>query len=140
MEFILGTAVVVVLCLILQVDMGIILIGTTIIMGLGVALSLLTLFLYGLIIITSGRKKATLLRFETKEGQKRKSIIYEIEGREYRCAFPANPEKMYKKDKEHAVLLNRRLGWVFDAYSLITYVIWLISALILTVIWIKSFL
>lgn len=140
MEFIVGTAVVVVLCVILQVDMSIIAVGVTIFMGLGVLLFVLAIFLYGYVIVTSKKKKATLLRFETKEGQKRKIIIYEIEGKEYRCAFPANPERMYKKDKEHNVLLNRRLGWVFDTYSLITYVIWLISASVFTIIWIKRFL
>lgn len=140
MEFIVGTAVVVVLCVILQVDMSIIAVGVTIFMGLGILLFVLPIFLYGYFIVTSKKKKAALLRFETKEGQKRKIIIYEIEGKEYRCAFPANPERMYKKDKEHNVLLNRRLGWVFDTYSLITYAIWLISASVFTIIWIKLFL
>lgn len=140
MEFILGTTVVVVLCVILQVDMSIIAVGTAIIMGIGIVLSALTVILYGFLIVTSKKKKATLLRFETKEDQKRKIIIYEIEGKEYKCAFPANPERMYKKDKEHNVLLSRRLGWIFDTYSLVTYVIWLIFTLISAFAGLKIFL
>ncbi len=126
MEFILGSAVVIVLCIILQVGTDVIMLVEAIFCGLGLALSAVTIFLYGLVIVTSKRKDAVLLRFEKKDGTKRKVVIYLIDGKEYKCAFPANPERMYKKDRLCKVLLNRRLRWVFDKYSLITYAIWLI--------------
>lgn len=53
MEFILGTTVVVVLCVILQVDMSIIAVGTAIIMGIGIVLSALTVILEGFFIFKS---------------------------------------------------------------------------------------
>lgn len=139
MEFILGTAVVIVLCIILQVSTDVIILIEAIICGLGMAVSAVTIFLYGLVIVMSKRKDAVLLRFEKKEGAKRKTAIYLIEGKEYKCAFPANPECMYKKDRLCKVLLNRRLSWVFDKYSLITYAIWLIFSVIFIFYIIKRF-
>ncbi len=138
MEFILGAAVVIVLCIILQVDMGIVIIGIEIISGLAVALSAAVVFLEGFFIFRSEWKEAALLRFEQK--QKRKVAIYQIDGKEYKCAFPANPECMYKKDKVCKVLLNRRMSWVFDKYTLLTYVIWSVFTLIFAFAGIRIFL
>lgn len=139
MEFILGSAVVIVLCIILQVSTDVIILVEAVICGLGIALFVVADLLYGLVIVTSKRKDAVLLRFEKKEGSKRKTAIYLIEGKEYKCAFPANPERMYKKDRLCRVLLNRRLSWVFDKYSLITYAIWLIFTVISVFYLIKQF-
>lgn len=138
MEFILGAAVVIVLCIILQVDMGIVIIGIEIISGLAVALSAVVVFLEGFFIFRSEWKEAVLLRFEQK--QKRKVAVYQIDGKEYKCAFPANPECMYKKDKVCKVLLNRRLSWVYDKYTLVTYIIWSVFTLIFAFAGIKIFL
>lgn len=138
MEFILGAAVVIVLCIIIQVDMGIVIIGIAIISGLAVVLSAVVVFLEGFLIFRSEWKEAALLRFEKK--QKRKVAVYQIDGKEYKCAFPANPECMYKKDKVCKVLLNRRLSWVFDKYALLTYVIWSVFTLILAFAGIRIFL
>lgn len=138
MEFILGAAVVIVLCIILQVDMGIVIIGIEIISGLAVALSAVVVFLEGFFIFRSEWKEAALLRFEQK--QKRKVAVYQIDGKEYKCAFPANPECMYKKDKVCKVLLNRRMSWVFDKYTLLTYVIWSVFTLIFAFAGIRIFL
>lgn len=138
MEFILGATVVIVLCIILQVDMGIVIIGIEIISGLAVALSAVVVFLEGVFIFRSEWKEAVLLRFEKK--QKRKVAVYQIDGKEYKCAFPANPECMYKKDKVCKVLLNRRMSWVFDKYTLLTYVIWSVFTLIFAFAGIRIFL
>ena len=95
-------------------------------------------FLEGFFIFRSEWKEAALLRFEQK--QKRKVAIYQIDGKEYKCAFPANPECMYKKDKVCKVLLNRRMSWVFDKYTLLTYVIWSVFTLIFAFAGIRIFL
>ncbi len=137
MEFILGAAVVIVLCIILQVDMSIIAVGTAIIMGIGIVLSALTVILEGFFIFKSKWKEASLTGFEKKEGQKRKTVIYQIDGKEYECAFPANPECMYKNDKSHKVLFSQARGKVYDKYALITYVIWSLSILVFVFYFIK---
>lgn len=140
MEFILGSAVVIVLCIILQVSTDVIMFLEAIFCGLGLSLFVVADVLYGLVIVTSKRKDAVLLRFEKKDGTKRKVVIYLIDGKEYKCAFPANPECMYKKDRLCKVLLNRRLRWVFDKISLITYALWLVFTVIYVFIFIRIFL
>lgn len=138
MEFILGSIVVVVLCLILQVDMSIFTIAFVFAFGVMIVLSVMMLVLEGFIMFFKSEwKEAELLRFEKKEDQKHKAVIYQIEGKEHKCAFPANPEWMYKKDKLHKVLFSKARGKVYDKYSLIIYVIWSVYDLVLAFYWVK---
>ena len=89
------------------------------------ALMAMTLFfaVCVLTMIFSKRKKAVFSRVERAEGSKFKVAWYDIDGEEFPCIFPSEPEGMYKKDRKCSVIYNRRIGRVFDIWSCMTCVL-----------------
>lgn len=120
MEFILGIVIIVVLCIILGVRADFMIIGALGILGLIVLATALFFIIFVGILLFSKKKEATFRDIEKKGGRKFKTAVYIVEGREYQCFFPAEPEFVYKKDKTCRVMLNRRLGRVFDGFAITT--------------------
>ncbi len=120
MEFILGIVIIVVICIILGVRADFMIIGALGILGLIVLATALFFIVFMVILIFSKKKEAVFGGVEKKDERKFKTAVYIIEGREYPCFFPAEPEFVYKKEKTYRVMLNRRLGRVFDVFAITT--------------------
>lgn len=130
MEFILVLAVIAVLCIIFRVGTDIMILGALGLIGLTVAAMALFFVIFIVLLITSAKKDAVLSGIEKKEGGRFRTAFYKINGKEYPCFFPAEPKIMYKKDKPCRVLLNKRLGRVFDRFAVITCICGLLFSLI----------
>ncbi len=120
MEFILGIVIIVVLCIILGVGTDVIIIGALGLLGLIVLATAVFFIVFMIILMTSKKKEAVFRDVEKKENGKFKTAVYTIEDREYPCFFPAEPKFVYKKDKIYRVMLNHRLGRVFDRFAITT--------------------
>ena len=142
MEFILGIVIIVVLCIILGVRADFMIIGALGILGLIVLAAALFFIVFTVILIFSKRKEAVFGGVEKKDERKFKTAVYIIEGREYQCFFPAEPEFVYKKDKTYRVMLNRRLGRVFDRFAVTTCIcgflfsIAVVTGAVMLVLWV----
>lgn len=120
MEFILGIAVSLVLCIILGVRADFMIIGALGILALVVLAAAVFFIIFMIILVTSKKKEAVFLDVEKKEKRKFRTAVYMIDGMEYQCFFPAEPEFIYKRNKPCKVMLNRRLGRVFDGFAMLT--------------------
>ena len=142
MEFILGIVIIVVLCIILGVRADFMIIGALGILGLIVLATALFFIIFMGILLFSKKKEAVFGGVEKKDDRKFKTAVYIIEGKEYQCFFPAEPEFVYKKDKTYRVMLNRRLGRVFDGFAITTCIcgflfsIAAITGAVMLVLWI----
>lgn len=133
MEFILVIAVIIVLCLIMNVSPGFI---ALVIMGLIelVLISMLLLFLYQCIRMAfSKRVEAQFTRIDMAPGEhsRFKVAYYTANGEEYPCVFPSEMilnDKMYRTDRTYRVLLNRRMGKVYDIWTILTCILGLITS------------
>ncbi len=142
MEFILGIAVSLVLCIILGFGADIMIIGALGILGLIVLATALFFIIFMVLLVTSRKKEAVFKDVEKKDERKFKTAVYMIDGKEYPCFFPAEPKFVYKKDKTYRVMLNHRFGRVFDKFSIMTCVLGFLfstaaaTGIVLVVLWI----
>ncbi len=126
MEIIVVLAVIIVLCLVLGVSSELIMLG---IMGL-VELTIVfmaLLFLWScLMLVLSKSKKASFVKIDKAPKGRFSVAYYEIDGEEYPCVFPSEmilTDKMYRKDKLHTVMFNRRMKAVYDIWAILTSMI-----------------
>lgn len=126
MEFILGFAVVGVLCIILGISAdSIVFMSMALLLGLILLATAVMAVCFGIflfMLIKSSKKNAVMCGIEKKENSKFSKALYNIDGTEYPCFFPAEPSMMYKPGKTCHVFLNKRCHQVFDKYSIITCV------------------
>lgn len=85
-------------------------------------------------LLTSKWKDATFAGIDLpSEKSKFKVAFYEVDGEEIPCLFPEEGvfrNKLYREDRTYRVLVNRRLGKVFDRYAIITCVMGLTCGLL----------
>ncbi len=129
MEIIIVIAIILVLCLILDVNLNYILFGVVILMCVLFALMAIA-FAYCIVrLIMSKAKKARFVKFDKANNSKFKVAFYEIDGEEYPCMFPKEfimEKKLYPVDKTHKVLLDTKAKKVYDRYSIATCILGLI--------------
>ena len=129
MEFIIIIAIIIVCCIILNVNMNYILSGIAILMCVIFAL-MTVFFIYSIIkLATSKRKEARFVRFDKVKNSRVEMAYYLIENEEYPCFFPKEfilENKLYSKDKIYKVMLNNKSKKVFDRYAIATCILGLI--------------
>ena len=94
-------------------------------------LLVITFLICSALLLTSKWKKARFLRVDLpSEEAKYKVAYYLVDGEEIPCLFPEEGifrEKLYRTDKTYHVLLNKKLGKVFDRFAVTTCILGLIS-------------
>lgn len=91
----------------------------------------ITFLICSVLLLTSKWKKARFLRVDLpSEKAKYKVAYYLVEGKEIPCMFPEEGilrKKLYRADKTYHVLLNKKLGKVFDRFAVATCILGLVS-------------
>ena len=101
MEFIIIIAVIIVCCLILNVNMSYILFGLAILMC-GVFALMAVFFVYSIIkLVSSKPKDAHFIRFDKVKNSRVEMAYYLIENEEYPCFFP----KEYILEKNNVIII-----------------------------------
>lgn len=94
-------------------------------------LLVITFLICSVLLLTSKWKKARFLRVDLPSDEaKYKVAYYLVDGEEIPCLFPEEGifrEKLYRTDKTYHVLLNKKLGKVFDRFAVTTCILGLIS-------------
>lgn len=137
MEFIIIIAIIVVSCIILDVNLNYILFGIAVLMcvlfALMAAFFVFSLFKLGF----SKPKEARFVRFDKANNGKLQVAYYLVEDEEYPCFFPKEfilEKKLYSEDKKYKVMLNTKSKKVFDRYAIATCVLGLILCSAISVI------
>lgn len=129
MEFLLALIVIIVLLKILGVSTVYIIAGGLVLIGLAIV-GMALLFIYCIVRLSfSKRKIARFVRIDTPENSRFKVAYYSLDGQEYPCFFPSEMilnDQMYRKDRTYRVMFNKRMGKVFDVWSIITCILGLI--------------
>ena len=90
----------------------------------------ITFLICSVLLLTSKWKKARFLRVDLpSEKAKYKVAYYLVEGEEIPCLFPEEGifrKQLYRTDKTYHVLLNKKLGRVFDRFALVTCILGLL--------------
>lgn len=87
----------------------------------------ITFLICSVLLLMSKWKEARFLRVDLpSEKAKYKVAYYLVEGEEIPCLFPEEGvlrQKLYRTDKTYHVLLNRKLGRVFDRFAVTTCIL-----------------
>ena len=90
-------------------------------------LLVITFLVGSVLLLMSKWKEAKFLRVDLpSEEAKYKVAFYLVEGEEVPCLFPEEGifrEKLYRTDKTYHVLLNKKLGKVFDRFAVATCIL-----------------
>lgn len=129
MEFFMITAVIIALCILLGVSTELMILGALAFISL-VILAMFLLFVFFFIILIGSRKtEAVFTKTDKRPNGKFNVAFYLIDGKEYPCVFPSEPNfknLVYKEGKSYRVMLNKRTGAVFDKWAVTTCVLGLI--------------
>ena len=130
MEYVFILVAIAILVSVLTGDLGYLLFGAT---GFLLLLSGLLVIIFSIclvLLLTSKWKEARFLRVELpSEEAKYKVAYYLVEGEEIPCLFPEEGifrKKLYRQDKTYHVLLNKKLGRVFDRFAVATCILGLV--------------
>lgn len=123
MQIIVVLIIILVICFILNVNLGYILMATDVLLCMFAGLMCIG-FLYCVVrLMLSKRKTARFVRTDMHKHIKKKVAIYLIEGTEYPCAFPAEnilDNKLYSTEKSCRVMLDIKKKKVYDLYAVLT--------------------
>lgn len=137
MEYIIGLCIIIVLLLLIGVKSGTIIAGIFLLLC-AVLLLLLIFFAYSMFrLVTSKRLEADFLKTDKAPKGEFKVAYYLCEGKEYPCAFPAEPffeKKFYPSHKKHKVMLNRKTKTVYDRYAAVTCAVGFVFSLSLVLL------
>lgn len=131
MEILLGAAIIVILLLLLGVDMWYFLIGGIALVALAAVFTAVFFTVCAVMLIRSERHTGVFLKFG--EGKRFEAAVYEVDGRECRCVFPAEMvlrDKIYKPGRPVELRLTRG-GRVFDKNAFLSAVIGLPTSLVI---------
>ncbi len=134
MEILILIIIVLVYCLVLDVNQSYILMGVAVLVGIFAVLLTLGFLFCNICLLFSKRKAAKFVRMDCIKSNKYQVAYYLVEGKEYPCMFPKEgimEERLYNKDKAYHVMLNERLGKVFDRFAVATCVLGLIFGMCL---------
>ena len=133
MEIIILIIIVLVYCMVLNVELNYIVLGGAALIGIFSVLFTLGFFLCGICLLFSKRKEAKFIRMDQAKNNKFQVAYYLVEGKEYPCMFPKEgimEARLYNKDKTYHVMLNEKLGKVFDRFAVTTCVLGFVFGLI----------
>ena len=103
----------------------------------------ITFLICSVLLLTSKWKEARFLRVDLpSEKAKYKVAFYLVEGDEIPCLFPEEGvfrKKLYRTDKTYHVLLNKKLGRVFDRFAVATCILGLIFGIGLGTVLIRMY-
>lgn len=136
MEILILLIIVLVYCLVLDVNLSYIFMGGIVLVGIISVLFTLAFLFCNICLLFSKRKEARFLRMDYVKGGKHQAAYYLVEGKEYPCMFPKEgilEELLYNKEKQYHVLWNKKLGKVFDRFAVTTCVLGLFFGLCLCV-------
>ena len=137
MQILIIILIVLVYCLVLNVDLYYIMLGGALLIGVVAGLFTLAFVYCDICLLFSKRKEATFLRMDSVKGSKFQVAYYLVDGVEYPCIFPKEgvlENKLYQKDKTYHVMLNRKLGKVFDRFAVATSVLGLVFGAMISVV------
>lgn len=146
MEFLAVTAVIVVICVMIGVNTGLIAAAAAAIIGLLVAAMALFFIWFFFSLIRTKTAKGFFLRIEKNNKNGFHTAIYSIDGKEYPCVFPAETffvSFLYKKDRLYRLFFSEKKCAVFDRFALITcitgFVCSITAVAVLTGLFIRNF-
>lgn len=129
MEILIFIVVIIVACLLLNVNINYIFFGMIIIMGIFFAL-LAVGFAYCCIDLTRCRRCVAQFKgFEKVKERKYESACYLVEGTVIPCFFPRElvlHNKLYSKDKNYFVFVNVRKNRLYDRFAVTTCILGLV--------------
>lgn len=129
MEFFLIIAVIIVLCILLGVSAELMILGALAFIGLVIFAMLLLFIFFFIMLITSRKTEAVFTKTDKRPNGKFNVAFYIIGDKEYPCIFPSEPnfrKLVYKEGKSYRVMLNNRMGAVFDKWAVTTCITGLI--------------
>lgn len=107
-------------------------------------LLVVTFLICSVLLLTSKWKKAMFLRVDLPSAEARYKVAYYlVEGEEIPCMFPEEGvlrKKLYRTDKTYHVLLNKKLGKVFDRFAVTTCILGLVCGIGLGTVLLLMFL
>lgn len=130
MEYVFILIVIAILISVLTGHLGYVFVGVTVFLLILSGLLVITFLICSALLLMSNWKAANFLRVDLpSEKAKYKVAYYLVEGKEIPCLFPEEGifrEKLYRTDKTYHVLLNKKLGKVFDRFAVATCILGLI--------------
>lgn len=127
MEFIIILILIILFASVLTGNLGYVLFGMSGFLLIISALMAVTFSACMILLLTSKWKEAKFIGIDIpREGARFKVAFYLVDGEEVPCLFPEEGvflDKLYREDKTYRVLYHKRLGRVFDRYSVATCVI-----------------
>ena len=139
MEILILIIIVLVYCLVLNVNLNYILLGAGALIGIFTVLFTIAFLFCNICLLFSKRKEAKFIRMDYSKSNKFQVAYYLVEGKEYPCMFPKEgilEERLYNKDKTYYVMLNEKLGKVFDRFAVATCVLGFAFGMILSVVFV----
>lgn len=127
MEYMFILIVIAVFISVLTGNWGFVFFGVTGFLLILSGLLVITFLICSVLLLTSKWKKARFLRVDLpSEKAKYKVAYYLVEGAEIPCLFPEEGilrKRLYRTDKTYHVLLNKKLGRVFDRFAVATCIL-----------------
>lgn len=123
MEILILLLIVLVYCLILNVNIYYILTGLFLLMGVVVALFTIAFAYCGICLLFAKKKEAVFVEIAPVKNSKFQVAYYKVEGQVYPCIFPREgilEDKLYRTDKVCYVRVHKRMGKVYDRYAQMT--------------------
>ena len=131
MEFLLALIIIIVLLTILGVSGEMMVLGGMALIAVGIGL-MAVLFLYMCIRLVLAKKcRGRFLRIDQAPKGKYKVAYYQVDGQEYPCVFPSEMilnDKMYRPERDYSIRISRRMGKVFDIWTILTCVLGLVCS------------
>lgn len=127
MEYIFILIIIAILVCVLTGNLGYVLFGVAGFLLILSGFLVVTFLICSVLLLTSKWKEARFLRVDLpSEEAKFKVAYYLVEGEEIPCLFPEEGifrKKLYRTDKTYHVLLNKKLGRVFDRFAVATCIL-----------------
>ena len=123
MEILVGAVIIIIILLLLGVDMWYFLVGGAALVALAAAFVAVFFSVCAVMLLRS--KKCTGQFSKFIEGKRFEAAVYQIDEREYRCAFPAEfvmRDRIYKPGRPVKLRLTRG-GRVFDRNAFLTVLV-----------------
>lgn len=136
MEFVIIILIILIYCLVLNVSIHYIILGAILFIGAVSALFTLAFVFCCICLLFSKRKEARFVRMGQVKNRGFQVAFYLVDGEEYPCIFPQEGvwvDKLYQKEKTYHVMLNKRMGKVFDRFAFTTSVLGLVFCTVVSV-------
>ncbi|MCR5460344.1 MAG: hypothetical protein K6F51_10640 [Acetatifactor sp.] len=135
MEILLILIVIAIFVSVLTGNLGYVLFGMSGFLLLTAGLMVLIFLACNVLLLTSKWKEAKFVGMDYPTEKSRFLVaFYLVDGEEIPCLFPEEGifrDRFYREDKTYHVLLNRKLGRVFDRFSVATCILGLFFGILL---------